>query len=73
MNVEIGTEAAQFPEKEYINGIFFTVQVVFALSIKKGAGFLHGNTIRLSYTQKVNLFNCTTPTVTLSLTYPNVQ
>jgi hypothetical protein len=22
MNVEIGTEAAQFPEKKYINGIF---------------------------------------------------
>jgi hypothetical protein len=22
MNVEIGTEAAQFPEKEYVNGIF---------------------------------------------------
>jgi hypothetical protein len=22
MNVEIGAEAAQFPEKEYINGIF---------------------------------------------------
>ncbi len=22
MNVEIGTEAAQFPEKEYINGVF---------------------------------------------------
>jgi hypothetical protein len=22
MNVEIGTEAVQFPEKEYINGIF---------------------------------------------------
>jgi hypothetical protein len=22
MNVEKGTEAAQFPEKEYINGIF---------------------------------------------------
>jgi hypothetical protein len=22
MNVEIGTEAKQFPEKEYINGIF---------------------------------------------------
>ncbi len=22
MNVEIGTEAAQFPEKEHINGIF---------------------------------------------------
>jgi hypothetical protein len=25
MNVEIGTEAAQFPEKEYINGIAFAV------------------------------------------------
>jgi hypothetical protein len=25
MNVEIGTEAAQFPEKEYINGIFVSV------------------------------------------------
>jgi hypothetical protein len=25
MNVDIGTEAAQFPEKEYINGIFFAV------------------------------------------------
>ncbi len=26
MNVEIGTEAAHFPEKEYINGIFVAVQ-----------------------------------------------
>jgi hypothetical protein len=26
MNVEIGTEAAQFPEKEYINGIFVALQ-----------------------------------------------
>ncbi len=25
MNVEIGTEATQFPEKEYINGIFIAV------------------------------------------------
>jgi hypothetical protein len=25
MNVEIGTEAAQFAEKEYINGIFVAV------------------------------------------------
>jgi hypothetical protein len=25
INVEIGTEAAQFPEKEYISGIFLTV------------------------------------------------
>jgi hypothetical protein len=27
MNVEIGTEAAQFTEKEYINGIFVAVHV----------------------------------------------
>jgi hypothetical protein len=25
VNMEIATEAAQFPEKEYINGIFFAV------------------------------------------------
>jgi hypothetical protein len=25
MNIEIGAEAALFPEKEYINGIFVTV------------------------------------------------
>ena len=25
MNVEIGTEAMQFPEKEYINGTFVSV------------------------------------------------
>ncbi len=29
MNVEIGTEAAQFPEKEYINGIFVAVCSVY--------------------------------------------
>jgi hypothetical protein len=28
MNVEIGTEAAQFPEKEYINGIVVAVCTV---------------------------------------------
>jgi hypothetical protein len=26
MNVEIGTEAEQFPEKKYINGFFVAVQ-----------------------------------------------
>jgi hypothetical protein len=28
MNVEIGTEAAQFPEKEYINGILVVVRLI---------------------------------------------
>jgi hypothetical protein len=29
MNVEIGTKAAQFPEKEYTNGIFIAVRIYF--------------------------------------------
>ncbi len=33
MNVEIGTEAAQFPEKEYINGIFVAVKCVLFLNV----------------------------------------
>ncbi len=32
MNLEIGTEAAQFPEKEYINGISLAVCVQSFLS-----------------------------------------
>jgi hypothetical protein len=28
MNVEIGTEATQFQEKEYINGIFLAAEVL---------------------------------------------
>ncbi len=35
MNVEIGTEAVQFPEKEYINGIFVAV---CDISLKLRAG-----------------------------------
>ncbi len=29
MNVEIGTETAQFSEKEYINGIFVAVEKIW--------------------------------------------
>jgi hypothetical protein len=36
MNVEIGTEAVQFPEKEYIKGIFLAVQ-----SRRSGSSRLH--------------------------------
>ena len=31
MNVEIGTEAAQFPEKGYINGIFIAVCTLYSV------------------------------------------
>jgi hypothetical protein len=34
MNVEIGAEAAQFPEKEYINGIAVAVQATSILELK---------------------------------------
>ncbi len=33
MNIEIGTEAAQFPEKEYINGIAFAVYPFLAITL----------------------------------------
>jgi hypothetical protein len=37
MNVEIGIEAAQFPEKKYINGIFLAVRhfLKFASKVTK--------------------------------------
>jgi hypothetical protein len=33
MNVEIGSVAAQFPEKEYINGIAVAVMVFFGFGL----------------------------------------
>jgi hypothetical protein len=38
MNVEIGIEAAQFPEKKYINGIFVAVQHSYILMLTKLSG-----------------------------------
>ncbi len=38
MNVEIGTEAAQFPEKEYISGIFVAVYTDFLSLFTRYAG-----------------------------------
>jgi hypothetical protein len=39
MNVEIRTEAAQFPEKEYINVIFVAVYTVRAKGMKTSEKF----------------------------------
>jgi hypothetical protein len=39
MNVEIGPEAAQFPEKKYINGIFVAVCLcVFNMNLNNMVG-----------------------------------
>jgi hypothetical protein len=38
MNVEVGAEAALFPEKEYINGIFVAVPPRFAFNNSLGLG-----------------------------------
>ncbi len=40
MNVEIGTDAAQFPEKEYLNGIFRCSEYEFATKIQNFPDFL---------------------------------
>jgi hypothetical protein len=36
MNVEIGTEAPQFPKKEYINGILLAVILIHLLYVLSG-------------------------------------
>jgi hypothetical protein len=38
MNVEIGTGAAQFPEKEYINVIFIAVRMMLFHHVSCGMG-----------------------------------
>ncbi len=38
MNVEVGTDAAQFPEKEYVNEIFLAVRVWLAAGGPGGPG-----------------------------------
>ncbi len=51
MNVEIGTEAAQFPEKEYINEIFFAVHIYEFIQYKP---FLTDQLLACLYTNSCN-------------------
>jgi hypothetical protein len=44
MTVEIGTEAAQFPEREYINGIFVAVYFKCLTLINHGLDLTEGET-----------------------------
>ena len=43
MYVEIGTEAAQFPEKECINGIAVAVYMILRSLAKKNDKFMSSN------------------------------
>jgi hypothetical protein len=45
MNAEIGTEAAQFPETGYINGIFVAVYDIFYLLPGMRNGMLTSSTV----------------------------
>ncbi len=57
MNVETGTEAPQFPGKEYLNGIFLVVKVL--LNCKTQTEILNGNMRHVSwivlFSQLINL------------------
>jgi hypothetical protein len=47
MNVEIRTKAKQFPEKEYINGIFIAVQSSKKLFSALASGLSKANLVEL--------------------------
>ncbi len=54
VNVEIGTEAAQFSEKEYINGIFAAVQQAILSSAAGSSLDLH-HVGSIAYTYSIPL------------------
>ena len=49
MNLEIGAEAALFPEKEYISGIFVAVLTLWQSFLKKGLEAISRNRERPYY------------------------
>jgi hypothetical protein len=53
MNVEIGTEAAQFPEKEYIKGIFLAVYLSLCIAVRNTFPIIM---FLYSYVKKKNAF-----------------
>ena len=52
MNVEIGAEAALFPEKEYINGIFVAVKVADFLPTGRTTRYLSRGFQGLNYVDR---------------------
>jgi hypothetical protein len=52
MNVEIGTETAQIPEKEYINGIFVAVYWQQGYHCARNN---NGNNFRIAVRQQIQL------------------
>ncbi len=69
MNVEIGTEAVLFPEKEYIKGIFFAVHVnkVITFQYGKDVGMTALHPIcHLSLNFRTFWVHCSTPDLLLT-------
>jgi hypothetical protein len=60
MNVEVGTEAVHFPEKEYVNGIFVAVRVPHSTcSNSDSAGvilYVMDGPYRLPFPYRIHLF-----------------
>jgi hypothetical protein len=54
MNVEIGAEAALFPEKEFIKGIFVAVQVILLLFLPHNMKFLSLSPTLDSFSEQFN-------------------
>jgi hypothetical protein len=54
MNVEIGAEAALFPEKEYISGIFV------AVCVNKHFPYIIG-TVQYIFTRRLSVAKCIVP------------
>ncbi len=57
MNVEIGPEAAQFPEKEYINVIFVAVWWFFCVVVQAGQSRVRRHGPDVEWTQWWNLWS----------------
>jgi hypothetical protein len=67
MNVEIGTEAAQFPEKEYINGISLAVKYGRAILIIKRYEILRSSRVAIHLTVNAKVQQSNSPGFYLSI------
>ncbi len=55
MNIEIGTEAAQLPEKKYINGIFVAVHTSYKHQLRINAELINLTCIKRKATWRLQM------------------